>query len=196
MAHILPHWNWPDRVGKVTPVHVFSAGDEAELFLNGKSLGRQKRKEFTYRFRWDNVTYEPGELHVATYKAGKQWADATVRTPSAAAGLQLSTYKDRTSIQADGADLSFITAAVTDAKGEFVATATDNISFSIQGRGEIVSTDNGDPTDYVPFPSKGRKAFAGLALAIVRAKTGAVGAITVRAEAKGLQAAQVTLTVG
>ncbi|MDP3433509.1 MAG: beta-galactosidase GalB, partial [Bacteroidota bacterium] len=39
MAHILPHWNWAERVGEVTPVHVFTSGDEAELFLNGKSLG-------------------------------------------------------------------------------------------------------------------------------------------------------------
>jgi beta-galactosidase len=41
MAHILPHWNWPERVGQVTPVHVYTSGDSAELFLNGKSLGTQ-----------------------------------------------------------------------------------------------------------------------------------------------------------
>ena len=43
MAHILPNWTWPDRVGQVTPVHVFTSGDEAELFLNGKSLGRKRK---------------------------------------------------------------------------------------------------------------------------------------------------------
>jgi beta-galactosidase len=43
MAHILPHWNWPERVGQVTPVHVYTSGDEAELFLNGQSLGRKKK---------------------------------------------------------------------------------------------------------------------------------------------------------
>jgi beta-galactosidase len=56
MAHILPHWTWPDRVGQVTPVHVFSSADEAELFLNGKSQGRIKTKgASTFRFRWDRV---------------------------------------------------------------------------------------------------------------------------------------------
>ena len=44
MAHILPHWNWPERVGQVTPVHVYTSGDEAELFLNGKSLGKKKKE--------------------------------------------------------------------------------------------------------------------------------------------------------
>ena len=68
MAHILPHWNWPDRVGQVTPVHVYTSGDEAELFLNGKSLGRKKKGQFEYRLRWDDVKYEPGELKVVAYK--------------------------------------------------------------------------------------------------------------------------------
>jgi beta-galactosidase len=64
MAHILLHWNWPERIGKVTPVHVFTSGDEAELFLNGNSLGKKKKEEFEYRPRWSDVQYEPGELKV------------------------------------------------------------------------------------------------------------------------------------
>ena len=61
MAHILPHWNWPDRVGQVTPVHVYTSGDEAELFQDGKSLGRKKQGTFEYRLRWDDVVYQPGD---------------------------------------------------------------------------------------------------------------------------------------
>ena len=55
MAHILPHWTWPERVGQVTPVHVYTSGDEAELFLNGKSLGRKKKAQYEYRLRWDSL---------------------------------------------------------------------------------------------------------------------------------------------
>ncbi len=61
----------PTASGQLTPVHVFSSGDEAELFVNNKSAGRQKKAQYTYRFRWDNVTYEPGELRVVTYKKGR-----------------------------------------------------------------------------------------------------------------------------
>jgi len=89
MAHILPHWNWPERVGQVTPVHVYTSGDEAELFLNGRSLGRKKRGQFEYRLRWDDVKYEPGELKVVAYKNGKLWAEDSVRTTSAASRLML-----------------------------------------------------------------------------------------------------------
>src|ERR1051326_6070374 len=74
MAHILPHWNWPERVGQVTPVHVYTSGDEAELFLNGKSLGKKKKGQYEYRLHWDDVTYQPGELRVVAYKNGKKWA--------------------------------------------------------------------------------------------------------------------------
>ncbi|KAK3315860.1 glycoside hydrolase superfamily [Apodospora peruviana] len=196
MAHILPHWNWADdRVGEVTPVHVFSAADEAELFVNGKSQGIQKKEELTYRFRWDEVVYAPGELHVVTWKAGKPWANATVRTTGDAAALKATTYRERTTIKAGGEDLSFVSIAVVDAKGDTVPLASDKITFSVSGGGEIVSTDNGDPTDMVPFPSHERKAFNGLALVVVRAKSGASGKITVTAKAEGLKAAEVVLTV-
>ena len=80
MAHILPHWNWPERVGQVTPVHVYTSGDEAELFLDGKSLGRKKKGPFEYRLRWDDVVYQPGELSVVAYRDGKEWARDRVKT--------------------------------------------------------------------------------------------------------------------
>src|SRR5690606_41021475 len=68
MAHILPHWTWPERTGAVTPVHVFTSADEAELFLNDVSLGRKKRGDYEYRFRWDSVIYQPGVLRVMNWK--------------------------------------------------------------------------------------------------------------------------------
>jgi beta-galactosidase len=192
MAHILPHWTWPDRVGQVTPVHVFSAADEAELFVNGKSAGRLKKAQYTYRFRWDSVSYQPGELRVVTYKNGVQWAVDTKKTVGDAARLNLTA--DRTTIKGDGYDLSFITVAVVDSNGDTVPGANNNsITFSISGPGQIVSTDNGDPTDMTAFPSLTRKVFSGLALAIVRANAGASGKITLSAATTGLSGAQVTL---
>jgi beta-galactosidase len=89
MAHILPHWTWPDRVGQTTPVHVFTSGDEAELFVNGKSAGRKKKAQFTYRIRWDDVKYQPGDLRVVAYKNGNQWATDTKKTVGAAAKLNV-----------------------------------------------------------------------------------------------------------
>jgi beta-galactosidase len=184
MAHILPHWTWPERAGQVTPVHVFTSGDEAELFMNGKSLGRKKKGEYEYRLRWDDVKYEPGELKVIAYKDGKEWATNNMRTAGDASRMTLK--PDRATINADGCDLSFITLTVQDDKGVMVPCADNLIKFSISGPGEIVATDNGDPTDMTAFPSHERKAFNGLALVIVKSKRGQTGSVVVTAESDGL----------
>jgi beta-galactosidase len=191
MAHILPHWTWPERVGEVTPVHVFTSGDEAELFLNGESLGRQSKAPYQYRLRWDYVEYEPGELAVVAYKDGKEWARTSVQTAGPAARLALAV--DRPRIAADGRDLAFVTARVVDAEGRLAPRASNLLSFQVQGAGELVATDNGDPTSFVPFASPERAAFNGLALAIVRGVPGKPGDIRVRAGSPGLQPAEVRI---
>ena len=194
MAHILPHWSFgKEREGQVTPVHVYTSGDEAELFVNGVSAGRKKKDEFEYRLRWDDVVYQPGSVRVVSYKDGKEWATASHVTVGGATALNMTA--DRTSITGDGYDLSFISVAVVDADGNMVPMASDAITFEVtSGPGEIVSTDNGDPTDMVPFPSKTRKAFSGLALAIVRSEMGGQGDIVVQAKAEGLKGGKVILT--
>ncbi|KAI1773155.1 glycoside hydrolase family 2 protein [Hypoxylon cercidicola] len=192
MAHVLPHWTWPDRVGEVTPVHVFTSADEAELFVNGKSAGRVQRQASNYRLRWDNVTYAPGELHVVSYKDGAVWAEETVKTAGAPAKLVLTA--DRMAISGDGKDLSFVTVTVVDADGTTVPDATDAITFAVEGPAEIVSTDNGNPADFTAFPSLTRDAFGGLALAVVRSVSGAAGEITVSAQAEGLEGTEIVLT--
>lgn len=191
MAHILPHWNWPDRVGEVTPVHVFTSGDEAELFLNGKSLGRKAKSQYEYRLRWDDVIYEPGELKVVAYKDGRQWATDKVKTTGDAAELSLK--PDRTAIASEGYDLSYVTLTVQDKDGLMIPRADNSITFEISGPGEIVATDNGDPTDMTPFPSLERRAFNGLALAIVKAQPGQTGQITVTGKSEGLATASASI---
>lgn len=192
MAHILPHWNWPERVGEVTPVHVFTSGDEAELFLNGKSLGRRKKGQYEYRLRWDEVKYEPGELKVVAYKNGEKWAENVVKTTDEPARLVATA--DRDEIHADAKDLAFITVRVIDKAGLTVPRAKNAIKFEIEGSGEIVATDNGDPTSFVPFQSHEREAFNGLALVIIRAKPRESGAITIMAKSPGLEEARVVIS--
>jgi beta-galactosidase len=189
IAHIVPHWTWPERAGEVTPVHVYSSGDEAELFLNGKSLGRRKRGPLEYRFRWNDVIYEPGELKVVTWKAGKPWAEAVQRTAGRAAKLLLEA--DRSSIKADGLDLSYVTVTVADARGRLVPRSKNPVRFRISGPGEIVAVDNGDATSFEPFQATERRAYNGLALVIVRAK--GPGPIRLEARSPGLTGAGLLL---
>ncbi|MGA9777096.1 MAG: beta-galactosidase GalB [Verrucomicrobiia bacterium] len=192
MAHIVPQcWNWPDRTGQATPVFVYTSGDSAELFLNGTSLGRKTRGQYEYRLCWNDVKYEPGKLKAVAYKNGKPWATDGVQTTGPAAKLAL--QPDRRKIHADGEDLSFVTLTVEDKNGLPVSRAANSIHFEISGPGEIAATDSGDPTDLVSFPSRDRKAFNGLCLAIVRSKAGLTGTIKLTAISDGLKAASVSL---
>jgi beta-galactosidase len=192
MAHILPHWNWPGREGQLTPVHVYTSGDEAELFLNGRSLGRKKRGAFEYRLRWDEVKYEPGELRVVAYREGRRWAEDVVRTTGPAA--RLTPKADRNVVKADGSDLVFVTVSVTDKTGLVVPRSKNRIHFGLEGPGEIVAADNGDATSHESFQSKERAAYNGLCLVVVRTKAGTPGRIKLRAYSEGLKSGEVTIT--
>ncbi len=191
MAHILPHWNWPERKGLVTPVHVYTSGDEAELFLNGKSLGRKKKAEFEYRLKWDDVKYQPGELKVIAYTNGVKWAEDVMHTSGKASSLSVTA--DRSSVKSNGADLIYVTVKIED-KNQLPVPRTSNvINFSIEGPGKIIATDNGDATSHDSFQSPSKKAFNGMCLVIVAAEKGASGVIKVKAESKGLKGAAVII---
>ena len=191
MAHILPHWNWPDRIGKVTPVHVYTTGDEAELYLNGKYLGKQVKGQYEYRLRWDNVIYEPGELKVVVYKNGKKWTTETIKTTGKATSLDI--QPDRKKIAADGKDLCYLTVTVTDEKGNMVPQSMNSLKFSIEGPGEIIATGNGNAIDQTSFQSLERNAYNGLCLVVVRSIENRTGKITIKAESKDLKTADITI---
>jgi beta-galactosidase len=191
MAHILPHWNWPERFGEITPVHVYTSGDEAELFLNGTSLGRKKKGPYEYRLRWDDVIYQPGELTVVAYRNGKQWAEKTMKTTGKAEKITLTA--DRTKIAANGQDLSFVTVQVSDKEDLLVPRSHNKVNFTISGPGEIVAVGNGDPTSHESFQASERSVFNGLALVIIRSQN-TPGTIRLTAASEGLQGTSLKLS--
>ena len=182
LVHILPHWTWPGREGQVTPVHVYTTGDSAELLINGKSLGVKKKEG--YRIRWDDVVYEPGSVKVVAYKDGKPWAEAETKTAGKPASASLE-------VDYAGKDLTFVTARILDGAGVVVPQAHNHLSFSVSGPGRMVATDAGDPTSHAPFHSPEIDAFNGLASVIIR-RTGP-GEITLSVSSPGLKGRKITL---
>ena len=193
MAHILPHWNFPDKCGEKIPVFVYTSGDEAELFLNDRSLGRKKKERYQYRLQWDDVIYEPGELKVIAYKNGKRWAEDNVKTTGNAYELTLSS--DKKCIKNNGEDLVFITVKIVDKEGLLVPVAANQIICTLEGDGEIVATDNGDPTSLIPFSSLERPAFGGLMLVVVKSKKGASGNLKLKVSSLGLIGGEISISI-
>ena len=192
--HVLPHWTWPERVGKVTPVYVYTSYPEAELFVNGKSMGRRTFDRGSrldrYRLRWRDVVYEPGELKVVAYGAdGKPAAAKSVRTAGAPRRLVLSPDRRRLS---GARDLAFVTVDIVDAEGNLCPRTSNRVTFKVTGAGSFKAACNGDPTDFDALSRPDMKAFNGRLVAVVAAGDVA-GAITVSAESDGLVPASVRL---
>ncbi|HEY4247028.1 MAG TPA: glycoside hydrolase family 2 TIM barrel-domain containing protein [Lacunisphaera sp.] len=212
MIHLLPHWNWPDRVGRPVPVVAYTNCAAVELFLNGRSLGAKSR-EFpaqgastgwnTYalpqiqtttsdlQLVWD-VLYEPGELKAVGYdRDGKIVSEASVRTAGPVASLELSV--DRAALTAGARDVAHVTVRALDAHGVFVPLADNQIEFELIGPARLLGVDNGDPSSHASYQGNTRALFHGMALALVQSTTDA-GSIRLTAHSPGLPLATVTLT--
>jgi len=192
MVHLLPHWNWPGREGEVTPVFVYTNGDSAELFLNGKSLGVKQKKAGVYRLKWEEVKYQPGTINAVAYdKDGKALCSKAIRTAGEPARIELSC--DRTAVQADGQDLAFVTVRILDKDGNLCPTADNLVQFTLDGPAEIAAVGNGNAMSFESFRANRRKAFNGLCLLVVRA-TETPESVTIEAASEALQSAHITIT--
>jgi beta-galactosidase len=146
VLHLLPHWNWPGQEGTEIEVRALSNCEEVELFLNGRSLGRQTMKKNS-GLKW-MVKYAPGVLSAKGYHGGKVIAETRVETTGAPAAVRLA--PDRSTINADGEDVSVFTVSVTDAQGRIVPVATNLVHFELSGPGRIIGVGNGDPSCHEP----------------------------------------------
>ena len=188
VLHIFPHWNW--EPGKTVDVWAFyNHADEVELYLNGKSVGIKKKTGDDLHVMW-RLKYEPGTLKAVSRKNGKVVLTQEIHTTGKPAKIEL--IADRKTIKADGKDLSFITVKILDKDGNVVPDAANLVNFKINGEAFIAGVDNGDPVSHDSFKVDYRKAFNGLALAIVQAKEKA-GNITFTATSKGLQTATILI---
>jgi beta-galactosidase len=159
-----------------------SRGAEAE-----KNLVRQQR----YRLMWMDTTYEPGEVKVVAYdKDGNAVVERVMRT--AGAPYRIVLEADRSTIKADGKDLSFVTVKVVDREGNLCPNAQHLIKYSVKGEGSYRAGANGDPTSLELFHKPQMKLFNGMMTAIVQSSDKA-GEITLTATAKGLKSAKIVV---
>ncbi len=195
--HILPHWNWKGREGKKTPVFVYTNYDSAELFVNGKSMGKQtKTKTGTpqerYRLMWNDVVYEPGTVKVVAFdKKGKPVAEKEIKTAGKPYKVVLN--PDRKTIKANGKDISFVTVSVVDKNGIPCPTATNQLNFKVSGKGSFRAVCNGDATSLELFHKPTMKLFSGKLVVLVQS-TKEEGEIELAVKGKGLKTGKLKLS--
>ncbi|MEO6733839.1 MAG: glycoside hydrolase family 2 TIM barrel-domain containing protein [Ferruginibacter sp.] len=182
-------WTWPGAEGKSLQVRVFSRAPVVRLLLNGKVIGEQKIKDSSITAVF-NVSYQPGTLKAVNVVNGKETDFVELKTTGSPKRLRL--VADRTTINANRNDLSYVMVEVTDEKGQVVPNAKIPILFSISGAGEIAAVGNGSPTEMASYQQPKRNTWNGKCLAIVR-PTGKAGTINLKTTAVGLTLAQVTI---
>ncbi len=187
VLHLFPHWNWEGREGQEIEVWVHSNLKRVELYLNGQSLGSQDVARDSH-VQW-KVKYAPGTLEARGFRGGRQVLTARRETTGAAAQLVL--RPDRTTISADGEDVSLIAVEIQDQQGRVVPVAGNEVTFKVAG-GRLIGVGNGDPSCHESDKADKRSAFNGLCLAIVQAPKQA-GDLVVDVSSAGLTPASVTI---
>lgn len=193
--HILPHWNWEGREGETTPVFVYTSFDQAELFLNGKSLGIQKKNDKTpqnrYRLMWMDVKYEPGTLKVVALDQNDK-AVAEKEITTAGEPHQIVLEPDSKTIKANGEDLAFVTVSVVDKNGNPCPTAANQLEFEVTGNGSYRAACNGDATSLELFHEPTMKLFSGK-LVVLMKSTNTAGSMELTVKGKKLKSASIII---
>lgn len=182
VLHLYPHWNWKQG-DTVDVIAYYNNADAVELFLNGRSLGKQSKQGDGLHVKW-RVPFTPGTLRAVSIKNGKTVLTQEVKT--AGEPYKLVLKADRSTINADGKDLSFVEVDVVDKNGVLVSDANNLVKFSVSGQGFIAGVDSGDPVSMESFKGKEHTALNGKALCILQSN-GKKGTIMLTASADGLQ---------
>jgi beta-galactosidase len=209
MVHVLPHWNWENKIGEEIPVVAYTNAESVELFVNGKSMGIKtkgvdtvtlpvrlkhdksvKTFESKYRLMW-NVEYQPGDIKVVAYNGNNVVAEKQITT--AGAPYQIELVPDHHEITADGQDLSYVTVLIKDKEGNLCPNADNKVIFDVKGPAVIEGVGNGDSATVEPFKADYRRAFYGKAMLIIKSKKAEQGVIKIRAHSDRLVAAEISL---
>lgn len=195
--HVLPHWTWPGREGKVTPIFVYTSYPSAEVFINGKSIGKRSHDKSSkldrYRLRWMDATYQPGEVKVVAYNSeGKACEERVIKTAGKPHHIEVT--PDRNGISADGKDLAYFNVRIVDKDGNLCPNQTNEVELEVSGSGTFRAAANGDPTCLTPFHTPKLKLFSGQLTAIVQASE-LKGKATLTAKIKGIKAGNASVEV-
>lgn len=199
VLHIVPSV-WDFCEGQTIDVLVYSNAASVELFLNGKTLGRQdidleKSRDMRAQYA---VPFEKGTLSAKAYdKNGAIIAQQSLTTSGDPAAVVMTTQADLSSPEgrpvADGRSIVFAEISVADSEGLPVGNARNRIKVEVSGEGRLVGLDNGDSTDYDSYKGDNRRLFSGKLLAMIMT-TDKAGEVTVRAHSEGLRSAELRFT--
>lgn len=195
VLHLLPHWDWHDRLGQTVPVYCYTNYPKAELFVNGISQGIREKNPSSpldrYRLRWNEVVYEPGEIKVVALDANNRpMEERVIRTSGAP--YQIKAKPEDMLLKADGKDLLYVTLEVQDQEGTLCPRDNSLLFVSVSGAGTLKALCNGDPTDQTSFASNYMRTFSGKLVVVIQS-TKEAGDIELKVSGGKLKAASLVM---
>ena len=175
--------NWNRQEGTKANIYVYTNGDEVELRLNGKTLGRKqnpKEAKMRNQIRWGEIDYKKGTLEAIAYKNGKPVARHQLQTTGKA--VRIIAEPDNSQWQADNMDLQHVRLTAVDSKGRRVLTCNEELQFDVDGDATIAAVSNGDITSDELNATNHIHLWQGQALVILRAG-GTASKVTLRTTA-------------
>jgi beta-galactosidase len=206
-VHLAPHWNWQGHEGESIPVFVYTDGDEAELFLNGESLGRRSKMDpdlvkvsqaMAHNFEYsadpedqENPYFEIVDAYRlrwmdVAYEPGELKAVAykngsligEAKVLTAGEPVSLRLTPDRMNLKADGWDLCYVTISMVDGNGNICPLAMDMLEFTVDGAARLMGVANGNQMGHDVFTDERHPLFYGKAVAVLRSIPGQSGQAT------------------
>jgi beta-galactosidase len=187
---VAANWTWSDREGQTFQVDVYSNCEWVELLLNGKSIGIKPTTRAEKLMATFEIPYQPGKLKAVGYIGDTQAAEMVIETTGAPAAIRL--IPDRDAIPAAIDSLVFVTVEVVDAEGRLQPNADNEVFFTTHGQGHIAALGSGDPMNTERYRGNQHTAYHGRCLVAVHSN-GKRGEIRLRAQADGLQGAEVVI---
>lgn len=185
-------WTWKGYEGKPVVVNVYSDAAEVELFLNGVSIGRKAAGDETEYLAVFELAYEPGCLEAVGYRNGEPAEKFALET--ALGEVELAVTADRTTLKANGADLSYLTVKLVDQNGRENLQAVKTVTVQVEGAGTLQGFGSADPATTNSYDNVAWDTYNGHLLAAVRTGTD-FGEIRVIFTAQACETKIVTLVV-
>lgn len=189
-----PHWNYNEDT--IVTVFGYTNCEEVELFLNHTSLGSIKLSDcelsnLGYEMIWD-VPFEPGQLKAVGKIDQEIVCECQLNTSGEGDKIKMSSNVE--CLQATGEDIAHVEVEIVDINGHLSYFAADLIKFDIEGPGEILGIENGNPADLEPYCSRERKVYNGKLLVYIRS-TLEKGKVSLRVAAEGYESEEIILNV-
>lgn len=166
----LASWTYPGQEGRMVTAEVYGKGEEVELFLNGRTLGRKPSGEQAGFITYFELAYEPGVLKAVSYENGQEIGYTELQTAEGKEHLMI-TQEEQYGMSSEGEDLIFV--AIRNEAENGVCVTNHEVKLKASAEGAVIlGFGSANPKTVYPYQTDETETFCGRALLILQRVSG------------------------